>query len=54
MTKEEIKVEFEELNDTLVEAIIDSCKELVCKGIPLYDWSREAVAENLDKVLNDW
>ena len=54
MLKEEIKAEFEELNDTLVQAIIDSCKELVCKGVPMYDWDRETVAQNLDKVLDDW
>ena len=52
--KEQIKQEIEELDDDIVCAIIDSCKELYCDGIPLFNWDRETMMQRLDKVMKDW
>jgi hypothetical protein len=54
MTKEEIREELEYIDDSIVSAIIECCKELFCDGVPLYDWDRDTALQRFDKALADW
>ena len=54
MSKEEIREELEFMDSSIVEAIIDCCKELYCEGIPLYEWSYNLAMERFDNATRDW
>lgn len=54
MVKDEIREEIEDLDDDVVSAIIECCKELYCDGVPLYNWDRDMVLSRFDKALADW
>lgn len=54
MSKAEIKEELEFMDSSIVEAIIDCCKELYCEGVPLHEWDYDSVMGVFDKVTQDW
>lgn len=54
MSKTEIKKELEFMDSSIVEAVIECCKELFCNGVPLYEWDYNSVMGVFDKATQDW
>ena len=54
MTKQEIREELKYIDDDVVNAVIECCKELLCEGVPPCEWDRDAVLNHFDKALADW
>ena len=54
MSKAEIKNELEFMDSSIVEAVIECCKELYCNGVPLYEWDYNSVMGVFDKATQDW
>ena len=50
MTKDEIKESIDDIDDEVLLTIIDCVKELVCKGIGMYAWDRDAIMDEFDNV----
>lgn len=54
MNKEEIREKLECMDSSIVESIIECCKELYLNGAPLYEWDYDSVMEVFDKATQDW
>ena len=54
MSKAEIKEELEFMDSSIVEVVIECCKHLCCKGVPLDRWDYDSVMEMFDKATQDW
>lgn len=54
MTKKELKEEFNYIDSTIINVVIECCKELYCEGVPLYDWDYDTVMKHFDKATQDW
>jgi hypothetical protein len=54
MNKAEIKNELEFIDSSIVEVVIECCKELYCNSVPLYEWDYNSVMGVFDKVIQDW
>lgn len=54
MSKTAIKEELECMDSSIVESIIECCKELYCDGIPLYEWNYDSAMDRFDKATRDW
>ena len=54
MSKAEIKNELEFMDSSIIESLIECCKELYCNGVPLYEWDYNSVMEVFDKATQDW
>lgn len=54
MSKAEIKEELECMDSSIVEAIIECCKQLYCDGVHLYEWDYNSAMERFDKATQYW
>ena len=49
--KEKIRDDLEHLDDGIMSAVIECCKELFCDVVFLHKWDKDTVLEYLDKAL---
>ena len=53
MDKEYIKNEIEEMDEDVLLSIIEYCRELAVKGVPMRKWDEESVLDVFDEVIED-
>ena len=53
MDKEYIKNEIEEMDEDVLLSIIECCKQLVIKGVPMHKWDADSVLDVFDEVIED-
>lgn len=52
--KENLRVEIKNLDDSIINAIIECCKEILLNGVPLHEWDKDTVLVYLDKALEQY
>ena len=53
MDKEYIKNEIEEMDEVVLLSIIECCRELAVKGVPMHKWDADNILDVFDEVIED-